>query len=185
MKKISILAILLMASFNINAALLEGKTVSYQYYYPDLDTPYAGAANGEYLVGDGIEVTNIAGNIGTLDISDTNLYVDYTSLTQFGWASSNFSGFKIVDVFNDIPDFTSVSINGLTNMIGFDLSRITVLANEIWVNWQGLSFNSDTIVSLDIHSTPSAVPIPAALFMFVPALLGFLGLRRKVKSAVA
>ena len=29
----------------------------------------------------------------------------------------------------------------------------------------------------------SAVPIPAAALLFAPALLGFLGLRRKVQSA--
>lgn len=33
--------------------------------------------------------------------------------------------------------------------------------------------------------TTSAVPVPAALFLFAPALLGFLGLRRKVSSTVA
>jgi len=32
--------------------------------------------------------------------------------------------------------------------------------------------------------SPSAVPVPAAAFLFAPALLGFLGLRRKTKSAV-
>ncbi|OUR64684.1 hypothetical protein A9Q79_05125 [Methylophaga sp. 42_25_T18] len=31
--------------------------------------------------------------------------------------------------------------------------------------------------------SPSAVPVPAAAFMFAPALLGFLGLRRKAKLA--
>lgn len=31
----------------------------------------------------------------------------------------------------------------------------------------------------------SAVPVPAAAFMFAPALLGFIGLRRKAKDAVA
>lgn len=31
--------------------------------------------------------------------------------------------------------------------------------------------------------TPQAVPIPAAAFMFAPALLGFLGLRRKKRYA--
>jgi hypothetical protein len=31
--------------------------------------------------------------------------------------------------------------------------------------------------------TPSAVPVPAALFLFAPALLGFLGLRRKASVA--
>ena len=33
--------------------------------------------------------------------------------------------------------------------------------------------------------TPSAVPVPAAVFLFAPALLGFMGLRRKAKNIVA
>lgn len=33
------------------------------------------------------------------------------------------------------------------------------------------------------NPNPSAVPVPAALFMFAPALLGFLGFRRKSKTA--
>ncbi|MFW5426946.1 MAG: hypothetical protein ACKE8R_06815 [Methylophagaceae bacterium] len=33
--------------------------------------------------------------------------------------------------------------------------------------------------------TVSAVPVPAALFLFAPALLGFLGLRRKVSNTTA
>lgn len=35
-----------------------------------------------------------------------------------------------------------------------------------------------------VGAGPSAVPVPAAAFLFAPALLGFLGLRRKTKSAV-
>jgi hypothetical protein len=38
--------------------------------------------------------------------------------------------------------------------------------------------------SLDAVSV-SAVPIPAAAFLFAPALLGFMGLRRKAKSSAA
>lgn len=36
-----------------------------------------------------------------------------------------------------------------------------------------------------IIDPPSEVPVPAALFMFGPALLGFMGLRRKTKNTVA
>lgn len=36
-----------------------------------------------------------------------------------------------------------------------------------------------------IVQSPSAVPAPAAVFLFAPALLGFLGLRRKTKRTVA
>jgi hypothetical protein len=32
---------------------------------------------------------------------------------------------------------------------------------------------------------PSPVPLPAAAFLFAPALLGFMGLRRKAKNSVA
>ncbi len=34
-----------------------------------------------------------------------------------------------------------------------------------------------------LHTDPSAVPVPAALLLFAPALLGFLGLRRKAAVA--
>jgi len=47
-----------------------------------------------------------------------------------------------------------------------------------------------TLVNSDIATytkwtNVSAVPIPAAAFMFAPALLGFMGLRRKAKNSVA
>lgn len=35
------------------------------------------------------------------------------------------------------------------------------------------------------NASVSAVPIPAAAFLFAPALMGFLGLRRKAKNSVA
>ena len=41
----------------------------------------------------------------------------------------------------------------------------------------------DIKVAEIIIQPPSAVPVPAAVFMFAPALLGFLGLRRKAKMA--
>jgi hypothetical protein len=38
-------------------------------------------------------------------------------------------------------------------------------------------------VVLDDISVVSAVPVPAAAFLFAPALLGFMGLRRKATKA--
>ncbi len=179
MKKITISAMLLAASFNVNAALLDGETVTYQYYFPSTTSPYSNAANGDYVVGAGVEISNVADNQATLDISDTNLYIDYSNSST--WATSAFNGFTLTDTFDNIAAFTSVSINAATNLVGFDLSRISLLDNVISVNWQGLSFNENTVLSLDINS-PSQVPVPAAAFLFAPALLGFLGLRRKAKT---
>jgi hypothetical protein len=42
----------------------------------------------------------------------------------------------------------------------------------------------DNIMLTDANGpTLSSIPVPAAVFLFAPALLGFLGLRRKVQSA--
>jgi hypothetical protein len=35
---------------------------------------------------------------------------------------------------------------------------------------------------VDYNAIPNAVPVPAALFLFAPALLGFFGLRRKAQA---
>ncbi|MBV1950731.1 MAG: hypothetical protein KUG64_00850, partial [Cycloclasticus sp.] len=46
--------------------------------------------------------------------------------------------------------------------------------------------SAETYALDDLHyglHTPPAVPIPAALFLFAPALLGFFGLRRKAAVA--
>jgi hypothetical protein len=179
MKKLLIALFSVFAMANANAALLDGKTINYQYYFPNVTSPYSNSDNGDKVVGAGIEVSNVADNRATMDISDTNIYIDF--LNSSGWSSSTFNGFKLTDTFNNIASFTSISINAATNMVGFSLSNITVLADEIWVNWQGLSFDANTIVSLDINT--SAVPVPAALFLFAPALLGFIGFRRKVATA--
>jgi len=49
---------------------------------------------------------------------------------------------------------------------------------------QFLSGAFETVAGNGI-TIPSAVPIPAALFMFAPALLGFMGFRRKAKRLAA
>lgn len=51
--------------------------------------------------------------------------------------------------------------------------------------WDGFSGDNTEFVTVSIDNNVSAVPIPAAAFMFAPALLGFLGLRRKAKNTLA
>lgn len=44
--------------------------------------------------------------------------------------------------------------------------------------------NGNLVETLDIHhGTPSAVPVPAALFLFAPALAGFATMRRKLAKS--
>ena len=45
----------------------------------------------------------------------------------------------------------SVKVDPATNMAKFDKSRISFTANQIQVDWQGLSFTKSTIVKLDVR----------------------------------
>lgn len=156
--------------------IFDGETITYQYYFPNLASPYTNADNGDKLVGVGVEVSNVADNRATMDISDTNIYIDY--LNESAWNPATFNGFKITDTFGAIPTFVAVFINPATNLVGFDASRITFDGDNIFVNWQGLAFNADTVVSLDVEAN-AAVPEPGSLALLVAGLAGLGALRSR------
>ena len=59
---------------------------------------------------------------------------------------------------------------------------------EDWSGSGGIAGDAffDNIMLTDANGpTLSSIPVPAAAFLFAPALLGFMGLRRKVQSATA
>jgi hypothetical protein len=116
-----------------------------------------------FVVGAGVEAPAFpSGDPRTnTDFSDTNIFSDFVS--ESSWTIVAFNGFHVFDLLGTIPAFTSVSINPATNMLGLTLARITFDDDNIWVNWNGLPFNADTVVSLDVNST--AVPEPATVTM--------------------
>jgi len=61
-----------------------------------------------------------------------------------------------------------------------NLYTLRILSGATWVGANSLNLNSSGITYIDWTDAPvSAVPLPAAVWLFGPALLGFLGFRRK------
>jgi len=83
-----------------------------------------------------------------------------------------------ITVIDDSPGYTLAYITFVDSIYGMDSAAI-----HEYIGSPSLWFSPS--VGHWVYRDISAVPIPAAAFMFAPALLGFMGLRRRAKSAVA
>jgi len=150
-----------------------GSTMGDQYY------AYGGAYNGQtnFVVGAGIEDSFL--NYYDLDIDNTSITFDYKIATT--WSSSPLS--LAPTIYNGTavrmvsgPTITNVTIDGATNMVGFNSSRLSFTGNEIQVDWADLSFDEDTIVKLNVET----VPEPASMTVLLGGAL--VAMRRKFKK---
>jgi hypothetical protein len=173
---VTAIAALALVATDANAQSFDGATVNYQYYFPDLSTPCACATNGNYVVGSGVEISNIADNTtggltvasGTMDISANDIFIDFLSQGSFNAAA--FNGFVLSDLTDNLPAITGVTINPATNMAGFGNSNVSFTGDSILVNWADLAFNAGTVVSLNVTFAQPAVPEPATWAMMLVGL---------------
>jgi len=132
---------------------------------------------------EGLAISHVTGALNSADAwSHSGTVTELaraTNLGSTGWTDNTLYTFELL--------FTSslieVVVNGITELSITGLS-INGSFNDGGFGFYNLSQGSVLYAGLQ-QQVVSAVPLPAALFMFAPALLGFMGLRRKKKGAVA
>jgi hypothetical protein len=145
------------------AALLEGRTLAYLYFFPDLETPYEFAPNGHYVVGPGVEIVDFVDDGGgSIDLSDTQLRIVFQDIELDAAA---FNGLRLSDVAGSIDAFAAVRVDPASTVV-FDPSRITHDADNLWLDFQSLEFTTGQELVLNI----SAVPEPSAWILMLAGL---------------
>ena len=170
-----------------NAGIFDGQTVNYQYYFPDLSTPYAAAANGDYLVDSAVEVADVVDGHGTIDFGSDGFVISFTDSSSF--SSAAFNGFVISDVSSTLDSFSSFSLVSNTGVMG--TPTLSFDSDHLYVNWEGLSFTSGNLVfSVNsiadkdnvVTDTISAVPEPETYAMLLAGLglVGYAARRKRI-----
>lgn len=182
MKRVLIAGAALLASLSVQASF-DGATVQATYYFPDtnsiLDQESA-------VVGPGVEFSNFPGPDPrtNIDISATNVYITYNSAST--WTTAAFNG-QFFQSETPLPPITGVTFNGATNMVGLDASRLSFTADSISINWNGLPFDTNTIVSVDVQfgdaPQPTQVPTMSAYALGLTMLGVLLAAIRRLRVA--
>lgn len=159
-----------------NAGIFDGQTVNYQYFFPDLTSPYSNAANGDYFVDSNAEINNIADGYGTLDFGGDGFVVNFTSGTS--WNPGAFNGFVVSDALSTMVPFTSFRLVSNTGVDGTPV--LSFDADHLYVNWENLGFGGGELVF-----TVSPVPEPETYAMLLAGLglLGYMTRHKKIQKS--
>lgn len=166
---------LVVPTTGVSAAILDGALVSEEYRTPDLNSPYplTAYAPQSFVVGAGQESTIVLEGVTTfnVDFSDAALNLAFDTVLMNPDPTFNNNPFNgIVFTSTAFGDVASVTIGGTSNLVGFDNSRVSIVGDELRLNFAGLTYNTDTVVALDFTGNSGGVPEPGTWVMM---LLGF------------
>jgi hypothetical protein len=163
-----------------HAGFLDGQSLELRYDYPNNGTLYYGPVF--FTVGPGVEATEVPNSGGfDVDVSDSNILLTFLgnpNPSQNNFGSAAFNGPRFIDYTSSIPAFGDAIINPATTLSGFDASRVSVTADEIDVNLEGLSYNPGDEISLDVSPAPEPTTLMLGLGGFA-SMVAFQKLRRK------
>jgi hypothetical protein len=197
MKKLLLASTLLAASFSISAATINSLDDNFDSIgTSQLNIPSANLANWDVLNGtvDAVTTPNPWG----ISCSGTCIDLDGSTGNAGDLVSTfGFSAGKYTLSFDLSGNQRGGSNDNLIVSFGDYSQAFNLAPNAAWTNilisvvnvnaGDKLSFShagGDNVGIMLDNVSVSAVPVPAAAFLFAPALLGFMGLRRKAaKSA--
>ena len=132
------------------------------------------SSEGDYSV----DLDGSSGNAGVLTSKDG--FAAGTYMVSFDISGNQRNGFDILDV-----TFDGVKlVDGLVKQAGDNFITLTFLATvSEGAKLAFANLGGDNLGMILDNVSVSAVPVPAALFLFAPALMGMVGLRRKMKVA--
>ena len=138
----------------------------------DINPSYSFADAGTVTVALQLKVLGTLLDFASVDLG--GLAASSATTTHTGTAGGPFGGAaeEYLFVWEDVVASTAYSLN-------FAALGSSMSLDEVQFDIGG--YVKDAVIVIP----PNAVPVPAALLMFGPALLGFMGLRRKAKNSVA
>lgn len=160
---------LLLVATPASAAMI-GVTIEATALFPDLAAPTTTAGPVDAVVGPGIEFTDgqFTPFFGpSFDFDDATITITTTAVNHSG---GSFNGYRFFDVLGGLPNISALSI--ISDTSGFFSaapSRLSFDANNIFINFQDLSFNGDEVVVLGVQTQDAGAPVPE------PATLTLLG----------
>lgn len=183
-RRLAVVLVVLLGSISSAHAGFIGRQLGVDYFYPNQSSPYGPSVETPpvFIVGSGIETVVNVENVTTItvDVSDTSMLFNFsTDHPGPTWLSSSFNGLIFNLINGNSFDFATASIDASSTFAGFDLSRVSFTDSQVAVNWQGLSYDSETILRINFEPNAAEVPEPATLSLLGLGFLGAVAMRRR------